>query len=265
MLLIYDISGENISLFNSKLFSTEIEQKGDNRIVNGITISASNYKWIVALSAQSKNYESLVFCGGTLIRHANPPLVLVCLLLQCYTLTSEFVFYATIGRSDVQDTSEQGYITVPWKDAKYHKYYNSTSFENDIGVIILDYNIQMSQIASIHLFTNDACCNESETVRVLGYGSRETNRAITGYLEYADLSYIPAGTQTIYQTWHDLCVFINKRRLPGFDALFIYLLQFFFDKNPNSIIRKGAYDLKKVTVEVRCLKKKSRTYHKLEL
>jgi len=148
------------------------------------------------------------FCGGTLLRNVNPPVVVTaahCIygIVEIFNASEKgqsFKLYATFNRSNVEGT-QKGYVTVPWKKAMYHSLYNHTSFENDVGVVLLDYNYKISNERVIDLDTNVTCCSEGELVRVLGYGASGSGKNPTGYLEYADLSYV---TTDICNKWYYL-------------------------------------------------------------
>jgi len=191
------------------------------RVVDGTITTTSSYEWMVALSGTSKTHETSLFCGGTLIRNVNPPIVLTaahCLTgveEELYQKTGEnFTFFANFERNNVDDNSEK-YITVGWKDHMYHKFYNRTSFQNDVGVILLDSNRKIAELLASNLYTNSStCCAEDDLVRVLGYGASGTGDSVTGYLEYADLEYV---TTDICNKWFSMWTNMDTNTRENYD------------------------------------------------
>jgi len=186
--------------FQKSLTSGMRRKNGQERIVDGTLAYTSTYEWMVAFSAESTDYEFPLFCGGSLIRNVNPPVVLTaahCVdgiqaLLESKA-NQTVNLYATFRRDNVSDSSESESVRVPWVSSTFHKHYNATSRANDVGVVLVGYNKKIGQQQQIKLYTKPAsCCNDSSLLRVLGYGRRDSGGAITGHLEYADLTFVTA-------------------------------------------------------------------------
>jgi secreted trypsin-like serine protease len=158
---------------------------------------------MAALVAESgKGY--IQFCGGSVIRAANPPIILTAahclyglkdtidqLFNDTYNLTLD------IAKTSIQNSTERDYVTLfwDWDQIKIHKNFNPDKVINDIALIQANDTPNSNKLSAIEYWnTSDSCCVSGNDVRAFGYGLNETNGTATRRLEYTDLDYIDPTT-----------------------------------------------------------------------
>jgi secreted trypsin-like serine protease len=171
------------------------------RIVNGEPTTGDEWPWMVALLIEA-NGNDYQFCGASLIRSENPPIILTaahCLDGLEATLDSyeNFVYNmaADVGRTSVKNPSETGYQHLTWdfSNIKIHANYQTDPVAtNDIALILADETSQTLPTPVNLWGSSSECCVRDDKLLALGYGLNETDDTSTLTLEKTVLKYIPA-------------------------------------------------------------------------
>ena len=218
-----------ISLFITCVIATS-HLDFEERIVNGIPISASKYPWMVSMrelyQVNTANgivvYTSSHLCGASLIE-TSPPVILTAahcfgkLMLNKISgtiINTDLSLPITIAL-DLNRTVQQRYNepidlnVVTQYNTLYvndpsmiyiHPDYNGTGapffLGNDIALIIIDDNsavdIEIDQLPTIpmQLEPLESCCKDGESLTQIGYGYNTTNGSYTKTLESTVLNYV---------------------------------------------------------------------------
>jgi len=137
------------------------------------------------------NGKPFPFCGGTLLRKEYPAVVLTA--AHCLYEVRGHKIKVDLYRDDVypEETGDSGNFTE-WKvtHSIYHKEFNSTTFDNDIGLLFLDANLsQFHQYQEVEI-SNDSAPSKGDTFTVIGYGTDRHNGNATDTVEYSTLSFV---------------------------------------------------------------------------
>eukprot|EP01084_Bolivina_argentea_P275312 469502_1 len=191
----------NILLLFYLLFSASICSNNrftflDQRIVNGIPTTATQFPFIASLSvAHPVLYPR---CGGSILRKEYPAVILTA--AHCVTDDNGNLYRLMVDlySNDVhpEQPGDSGNYTE-WKPLYtiYHELFNATTFDNDIGLVFLDANLtnyhQYEEIIIANDTTyNSSCCNENELLTIIGYGYKKYNGKVTDTLEYSNVLFM---------------------------------------------------------------------------
>ena len=170
------------------------------RIVNGIPTTASRFPFIAAIGVMSRGFYPI--CGGSILRKEYPAIILTA--AHCLSrYHKQYEYRVELYDNDVRvDGNDDPGNYTQWKVlcTIWHKSFNITTYDNDIGLLFLDADLSLPKyknygeiiIPDNITHWNDSCCYDHELLTIIGYGRSEhgDNAAFTETLEYAHVEYM---------------------------------------------------------------------------
>ncbi|XP_046988529.1 brachyurin-like [Schistocerca americana] len=157
----------------------EAEDAG-GRIVGGSAGSQGQFPHQAAVSMDSSH-----MCGGSLISTST--------VLTAAHCVSGFSTWAVSLGGIRRSGSESGHVTINTRSTTVHSGYNANTLNNDIAVIFLGTNVQLSSyIALVNLPSRSQAGNsfEGQSATVSGWGLTADNGNTASTLQYTTLSVI---------------------------------------------------------------------------
>jgi len=194
----------------------------EERIVNGVPVSANEYPWMVSLRAQvyylGDTYFLSPFCGASLIA-VSPPTILTaahCVDANSFATDSEgqssmyfsfvddylpITLHADVNRTDGDEiVAGDAFQTLNWTASQLtiHEQWNSSNIVMgyDIALIVVDDgSLTFSEndlpvIPTTELSGSEACCEDNEPLQAIGYGLNHSNGSATDTLEHTTLHFV---------------------------------------------------------------------------